>query len=62
MRAIDATTARTNLRPTVEITRGPVRCSRSSAAVALTAAFTVGFAAAMLAVVILNLHLGLPTP
>ena len=50
MRATDVTTARFNLRPAVEITRGGFRCTRSTAAIVITAAFTVGFALAMFAV------------
>ena len=55
MRATDYTTARCNLRSALEITRSDVRCRRRTAVIALVGAATLGFAAAMLCIVVFNL-------
>lgn len=51
MRATDATFARFNVRPTVEITRGDVRLSRSHAVLSSLVCFALG-AAAMAALIL----------
>lgn len=55
MRATDLTTAPCNLRSTLEITRGPFTCKRRTALIVGAGVFTIGFATAMLAVVLFNL-------
>ena len=54
MRALDATTARCNLRPTVEITRGPFTCSRSTALLLAALLWAGGFATAVYIVLYLT--------
>lgn len=52
MRATDYTTRPCNLRPTIEITRGRSRWSTADLVIISLGAFTLGFALAMLAVVL----------
>jgi hypothetical protein len=51
VRATDATLARFNVRPTVEITRGDVRLSRTRAVLSSVICFALG-AAAMAALIL----------
>lgn len=54
MRALDATTARCNLRPTVEITRGPFTCARSTALLIAATLFAGGFTVAVYTVLFIT--------
>lgn len=47
MRPTDITTARCNLRPTVEITRGDFRCPRSTALILAAILWAAGFTTAV---------------
>ena len=54
MRALDATTSRCNLRPTVEITRGPFTCPRRTALLIAATLFAAGFTTAVYTVLLIT--------
>lgn len=58
MNRTDLNFARCNLRSAVSITRGPIKCRRSTAVIFGIGCLTVGFALAMLGVVIFGNCLG----
>lgn len=54
MRALDVTTSRCNLRPTVEITRGPFTCPRRTALLIAATLFAAGFTTAVYTILYLT--------